>query len=198
MNTRIEREFTFQAAVYFEGNFIMNVYELLLSMEVGTDSIKEQNIAMDRIGYFLAECISNSVFVEDKEKKVIEKYTNADIKVSTLPEEPYDQIITLLLLQKLNAISEGRLLITDIVLKSDLSDGVKFIYNVEEANLHPFGRGWWSEPNTNIADVPKSNRKDKIVKLVKTSDWSIPDLEWEEKSCKTAQILFTSDPDKQP
>ena len=71
MNTRIEREFTFQAAVYFEGNFIMNVYELLLSMEVGTDSIKEQNIAMDRIGYFLSECISNSVFVEESEKKAI-------------------------------------------------------------------------------------------------------------------------------
>lgn len=196
MNTRIEREFIFQAAVYFEGSFIMNVYELLLSMEVGTDSIKEQNIAMDRIGYFLSECMSNSVFVEAAEKKVIEKYTNADIKVSTLPEEPYDQIITILLLQKLNAIAEGRLLITDIVLKSELSDGVKFIYNIEEADLHPFGKGWWSESNTSIADVPKSNRKDKIVKLVKTSDWSVPELDWEDKPRKSAEIIFTPDLDK--
>lgn len=196
MNTRIEREFIFQAAVYFEGSFIMNVYELLLSMEVGTDSIREQNIAMDRIEYFLSECMANSVFVEAAEKKAIEKYTSADIKVSTLPEEPYDQIITILLLQKLNAIAEGRLLITDIVLKSELSDGVKFIYNIEEADLHPFGKGWWSEPNTNIADIPKSNRKDKIVKLVKTSDWSIPDLEWEDKPKKSAEIIFTPDLDK--
>jgi hypothetical protein len=199
LNTRIEREFSFQAAVYFEGSFIMNVYALLLSMEVETDSMKEQAIAMDRIEYFLSECIANSVFVESTEKRSIEKYSNADIKVCTLPEEPYDQIITILLLQKLNSITEGRLSITDIVLKSELSDGVKFIYNVEEANLHPFGKGWWSEANTNITDVLKSNRKDKIVKLVKTNDcWSIADLEWEEKSSNTAKILFTTDPDKQP
>lgn len=199
MNTRIEREFSFQAAVYFEGSFIMNMYELLLSMEVETDSIKEQNIAMDRIEYFLSGCVANSVFVESTEKRIIEKYSSADIKVCTLPEEPYDQIITILLLQKLNAIAEGRLTITDIVLKSELSDGVKFIYNIEEANLHPFGKGWWSEANTHIADIPKSNRKDKIVKLVKASDcWSVADLEWEEKSSNTQKILFTSDPDKQP
>jgi hypothetical protein len=54
-------------------------------MEVNTESIKEQNIAMERIHYFLCECLGNCIFVQDTEKKVIEKYTNADIKVCTLP-----------------------------------------------------------------------------------------------------------------
>lgn len=193
MNTRIEREFIFQAAVHFEDSFIMNVYELLLSMEVGTSNIKEQNIAMDRISYFLTECIANSVFVEATDQKAIEKYTNAGIKVSTIPQDPYDQIIAVLILQKLNAIAEGRIITTDIELKSELCGGVKFIYSIEEANVLPFGKGWWVETNTNIADVPKSNRKDKIVKLVKNNDWSVPELEWENKLNKPTEIIFTTD-----
>jgi hypothetical protein len=82
--TKIEREFA-SAGVYFEGEFLVTLYQLSLKMEVNTESIKEQNIAMERIHYFLCECLGNCIFVQDTEKKVIEKYTNADIKVCTLP-----------------------------------------------------------------------------------------------------------------
>ena len=166
-------------------------------MEVETMSIKEQNIAMDRIIYFLSECLSNSVFVQDTDKKAIEKYTQADIKVCTIPEEPYDQILALLLLLKVNAITEGRLEITDIVLRSELSDEVKFVYDITSANHNPFGsKGWWLEASTSIADVPKISKKEKIVKLVKNSDWSGYGLDWEEKSAKSSEILFTSESEK--
>jgi hypothetical protein len=197
LSTRIERSFIFQAGVHFEGSFIMNVYDIALSMEVETASIREQNIAMDRIKYFLQECLANSVFVHDTEKKVAEKYTQAGIKVCTLPEEPYDQIICLLLLLKLNSITEGRLSITDISLVSELSDDVKFNYSIEETESQPYGtEGWWAEPSTTISDSPKVNKKDKIVKLVKHSDWSIVDLDWKEKPNKSTEIIFTSELDK--
>lgn len=198
MTTSIEREFVFQAAVYFEGNFIINTYELQLAMEVETDSIKEQNIAMDRIKYFLSECVANSVFVSATDTKAIEKFTNADIKVCTLPDDPYDQIITIMLLLKLNTIAEGRLLVTDMGLISELSDGVKFIYNIQEARLNPFGSGWWTESTASITDTPKFNRKDKIVKLVKTFDWSTPNLEWQDCQTQSSEIIFTSGLDKHP
>jgi hypothetical protein len=198
--TRIEREFAFQAAVYFEGEFLMTIYELSLSMEVDTASIKEQNIAMDRIHYFLHECLGNSVFVQETEKKAIEKYLQADIKVCTLPEEPYDQIITILLLLKLNAITEGKLHITDISLMSGLSDDVKFVYDVETVANHPFGdKGWWGCGSTSISDLSKSNKKDKIVRLIKHyNDWSGVGLDWEQKEHKTTEIIFNNEHDKQP
>jgi hypothetical protein len=96
MNTRIERDFDFQAAVYFEDRFIMNTYSISLGMMVSTESIREQNVAMDRMSYFLNECIESCVFIKSTEKKMIEKYVAAGLKVSTLPEEPYDQIVTML------------------------------------------------------------------------------------------------------
>jgi hypothetical protein len=165
-------------------------------MEVETLSIIEQNIAMDRIIYFLEDSLANSVFVENTEKKAIEKYTQADIKVCTVPEEPYDQIITILLILKLNAIAEGRLNITDIYLESELSDSVRFSYDIETARHNPFGnKGWWLDSSTSIADVEKTTKKEKIVRLVKNTDWANVGLEWEKKS-KACEILFTTDSDK--
>ena len=200
MATKIEREFAFQAGVYFEGEFVMTIYELALKMEVDTASIKEQNIAMDRIHYFLHECLGNSIFVQDSEKKAIEKYMQADIKVCTLPDEPYDQIITILLLMKLNAITEGKLHITEISLMSGLSDDVKFVYDVETAINHPFGsKGWWADSSTIISDVSKTNKKDKIVRLIKQySDWASVGLDWEQKEHKSTEIIFNCDHEKQP
>ena len=197
MGTRIERDFSFQAAVHFEGNFLMNIYEISLAMEVETMSIREQNIAMDRIIYFLSDCLTNSVFVQDTEKRAIEKYTQADIKVCTIPEEPYDQILAILLLLKLNAITEGRLEVTDIVFRSELSDDVRFIYDITSASHNPFGnKGWWVESSTSITDIPKISKKEKIVKLVKNSDWCGCGLDWEEKSNKSSEILFTTEAEK--
>jgi len=195
--TRIEREFAFQAAVHFEGNFLMTVYELSLGMEVDTASIKEQNIAMDRITYFLSECLENSVFVEHADKKAIEKYLQADIKVCTLPEEPYDQIITILLLLKLNAITEGKLHVNSISLRSGLSDDVRFIYDIATASNHPFSnKAWWTDCTATMSDVAKTNKKDKIVKLIKQHcDWASVGLDWEQKEYKTTEIIFH---DKQP
>ena len=97
MNTQIEREFDFQAGVFFEDSFLMNFYEFTLFMEVNTDSIREQNVAMDRIKYLIYESLENSVFVNFKETKTIEKYMDAGLKVAVIPEDPYDQIIALIL-----------------------------------------------------------------------------------------------------
>lgn len=202
MSTKIEREFEFQAAVHFKDKFIMNRYEISLGMEVETDSIIEQNIAMDRIIYFLTESLANGVFVQCSDKAAVEKYTKAGIKVCTLPEEPYDQIITMLLILKFNAITEGRLSVYDIVLKSDLSDDVKFIYDIETAVMNPFGKkSWWLDSSPSIADVEKSTKKsDKIVRLVKTNDWTSIGLEWISEldtESKSADIMsFNGESDK--
>ena len=200
MTTRIEREFSFQAGVYFKEEFLMNVYTISLFMEVETESIREQNVAMERIKFFLSDCLENSIFVQDTEYRVIEKYNSCGFKVCTVPEEPYDQIITLLLLTKLNSITEGRLVITDITLGSRISDQVKFISDIESPRGPLENPGWWLDSGTSIADPIKTSiRKDKIVKLFKTAttDWSEYNLIWKEKDIVSKRgIVFTPDQEK--
>lgn len=200
MTTRIERDFSFQAGVYFQEEFLMNVYTISLYMDVETESIREQNVAMERIKYFLNDCLENSIFVQDTEHKIIEKYNSCGFKVCTVPEEPYDQIITILLLSKLNSITEGRLVITDITLGSRISDQVKFSYDIESPRGPLEVPGWWTDNGTAISDpVKKSVRKDKIVKLFKTqsTDWAEYNLIWKEKDPKIkSEIVFTTDLEK--
>jgi hypothetical protein len=198
MTTRILREFAFQAGVYFEDAFSMNMYNLSVCMDVETDSIREQNIAMERIKYFLAESLESSIFVNQDEKKLIEKYTSCGFKVCTLPNDPYDQIVTIMLLVKLNAITEGRLIVTDITLGSQMSDEVNFMYDLD-SSLGPFEElGWWVDPNPIISDLDKStNKKDKIVKLFNpnTSAWGEIDLLWKEvgAAITSSEIIFTTE-----
>jgi len=197
LTTRIEREFSFQAGVYFKEGFLMNLYTITLYMEVETESIREQNVAMERIKYFLNDCLENSIFVQNNEHKIIEKYNTCGFKVCTVPEEPYDQIISLLLLVKLNSITEGRLVITDMTLGSRISDDVRFICDIESP-LGPLEEaGWWSDNGTSISDpVKKSVKKDKIVKLFKT-DWAEYNLVWKEKdNLSNCEIAFTTDIEK--
>ena len=104
MNPRIEKDFVFETAVHFENKFMINFYELTLLMDVTTDNHHEQNIAIERINYFIEHFIDSGIFVAANQEKVIANYENAGIRVLTLPEEPYDQIIGLILLLKLNAL----------------------------------------------------------------------------------------------
>ena len=195
MQHRIKQQFAFQAAVYVEETFLMNIYEITLKMHVVTGDSKEQNIAMSRINYMIEDCFQNCVFVHQTETAVIEKYIAANLKVSTTPDEPYDQLLAILLLTKLNIITEGRLLITDITLSSGLSDGIEFLYSpaLEHTPLTTGIFNWWNELNTKIVDFPKrETKKEKIVKLVKkTNDWAHLNLEWQEKPLPTSQIIFT-------
>jgi hypothetical protein len=147
-------------------------------MLVETESIKEQNIAMDRIIYFLYEVMQNSVLVNSSNPDIINKYQNVDLKVCELPEEPYDQILAMVLLLKLNSIAEDRLKITDLVIGSSLSDGVRFNVVSEVAESAFSGRYWWNSPCVamNSRDYEVCDQS-KVIKLF-TDDWNNLGLSW--------------------
>lgn len=196
MTAHIEREFDFQAGVYFQGEFLINSYEFNLYLDVNTESIREQNIAMERLKYLIYESFENTVFVDFSETKTIQKYTDAGLKVCITPEAPYDQIIALLILLKANAICEDKLKITDISLVSKLSDNVKFIENIETATGAIVTEGWWSNSTPSLCSKHQ-NKKEKIVKLVK-DEWADLGLSWKEKKSKSTEVVFKLDSEKNP
>lgn len=174
MTARIIRGFQFQTGVYFSGDFYVNMYEMQLQFNVMTESIREQNIALDRIKYFIQECLEHSIMIYESETDTIEKYLDADLRVCTLPEEPYDQIIGIMMLEKINSITEGRLVATDITIGSQMSDGVECLHS-EDENIGPFRlAGWWQENNTKIATYSPKGKGKKVVKLLK------PSVEWKD------------------
>jgi len=201
MSTKIQRDFIFQAGIHYENKMLMNVYSLTVTIYVEIDSPQEQNIAMERIKYFLNDCLENSVFINEKEKKAIDKYVHANIKVCTLPAEPYDQIVIEALLLKLNAITENRFVVTEVILSSKMSDGIKFFSDIEDMDpVFDQNDAWWFNPNTSISNLNRIDKKEKIVKLhANPNEWENC-LLWEIKpdKCNVAEIIFTNVPEKSP
>ncbi len=193
MTARIHKTFELLTGLHFNGRYYVNKYDFDLTMNVESESITEQNIALDRIKYYLHECLQDCVFVNQSDTDSIEKYMAADMNVSTLPEDPYDQVVGVMLMVKLNSITEGRLVITDLTIESNMSDGVSCLHSIEE-NIGPFNdKGWWNDVSQRINDYSPKNKK--IVKLSKLkNDWQEVFLDWEEKGKfgKDAEIIFTS------
>lgn len=180
MTTRIEKDVYITSGLYFNNKFLINTYVLNISMTVETEQVREQNVAMERLEYFLNEIVSNCIFIDNKETEQIEKYVNAGINVATLPEEPYDQIIGMIILQKLNAIMENRLVVTDLSISSKLSDDVRFCVISDMAEAIFSGDYWWNNPSQQTYDFNKSSSK-KVVKLFDNL-WTEMGLSWKEKN----------------
>jgi hypothetical protein len=186
MTARISKDFTFQSAIHIDNNFCLNSYKVTLWMDVMTESIDEQNIAMDRIKYFIDEGLDNCVLVHSgSEKSVIENYIKAGIKICTLPEEPFDQVVGAVIMCKINAITEGKLFVTEIKIRSRICDDVEFYICSDEtveflATNEPH---WYTQSNMANNDwLRKSSKKEKIVELKREIlDWAELGLGWNNK-----------------
>lgn len=179
-HSKIQKNFTFQSAIHFEDRFMVNLYELDAKFEIYTEDTREQNIAVERVTHFLGSVIEDCLFISIEQKDAINKYHAAGIKVCTIPEDPYDQIIGMVLLNKCNAIMEGKIVMTEILLGSKLSNLIKFELNHEVATAEFDGKHWYNDSTLVMAD--KFNKKDKIVNLFdhKCDSWEDLGLTWKE------------------
>jgi len=182
MNTRIEKDFFFQCGVHFKNEYYINNYDIVLSFLVETDSMHEQNIAMERVVHYVTNVLQNAVLVESTQEDTINLYKAAKMKICELPQEPYDQIFGMVLLLKLNSIMEGRMKITDMIMGSMLSDGVRYSIVAEVAESALSGKHWWNRSNICLSDNDlKCPNGDNILKLFSDNKWSDLDLQWKEK-----------------
>lgn len=195
MNARISREFAFQAAIHYDNSFLLNTYLLDVMMDVTTEDIREQNIALERIKYLLEVQFENCVFIDHKETKSLDLYAKAGIKVCLLPEEPYDQVIALILLNKFNAVTESKLFVNEIRIRSKICDDVSFYVSVDDSiEFSEQNNAWWNENSPSICGSVKKSKKEKIVELKKEPiDWASIGLSWKdptEKLKDKGEIVF--------
>lgn len=197
MTSRVKREFNFVAGIWLNNEYQIGMYSFTVFIDILTDEPYEQSVALERMKYLIDDCITNSVFIEATEKKTIDSFNNLGMKTCVLPVEPYDQAIGMALLLKFNAITESKFNITNITFKSQLSDDVEYLLDIED-EFEPFNskHSWWNDNGSNISDK-KSNKKDKIVKLRKDNEWVELDLGWKHM-CKpeASEIIFTLDTEK--
>lgn len=178
MNVRLEYDMEFAAALWYNSNFYVNNYQLKLSMITMTTISRDQNLALARIKYFVYDILENSVFLNSKNLDQRKKLTSAGIRVVTLPEEPVDQILGMTLCTKLNAIMQGRMLITDLDISSTQGDNVVYCHNTQEACGPVEDSGWWHDSEPVYTDHAV-NRNQRVIAINRDLKWHDIDLAWD-------------------
>lgn len=197
MTARVSRHFSFDAAMHCDNTFMINHYELKLYIDVMTENVREQNIALERIKFMFDSNLENSIFVNEANQEAMDKYRFAGLRICPLPEEPFDQIVAAVIMSKLNAITENKMFISEIIILSKVCDDVSFhISHNEDMEFRQSVGVWYTDPTPCICLFPKKDTKNKkIVPLKKDSPgWNDLGLGWTapDPSEKNNEIVFTN------
>jgi len=180
MNVRLQYDIEFMAGIYYDDQLQLNSYAINLGLLTKTTDAASTNIAMDRLKYFMHGELANTVFVNQLNQDRAEMMQIMGINVTTLPEEPVDQIIGMMLYCKLNAIMEGRMTLTRLDLSSVLGDSVWYQHDEDDA-LGPLREdGWWHRPTTEHHSIAESITPDNVVRVTPNA-WHELGLTWPEQ-----------------
>ena len=192
MNVRLKKTFEFHAGLVYENQLTVNYYQLTLHLlTVSTDHF-EQNVAYERMKYWIHEVMDQSILI-GQNSDVIDSVDRLHERVIVMPTEPVDQITGIMLYLKLNAIMEGRLVVTDVEICSLQGDYTTFSHSVGESlGVDLSQDGWWadSKPTWNMQ---KTKDKGKVVSLGRVPDWNDYSLDWvEAENQKKDSVVFAN------
>ena len=184
MNVRLKHDMHFTAGIYYNDQLRMNNYSLRLWMTTTTKNTEDQNTAFERIKYFVYTQLDSTVFVNHQHLEVCKKLATAGVNVTTMPGEPVDQIIGIMLYFKLNAITEGRMNIVETELTSTLGENVTYLHSDFEDSMGFEQPAWWTTADVVHSDVVL-DESDKIVSLAQNTAWRDLDMAWTDTPAET-------------
>ena len=180
MNVRLQYDMDFLAGIYYDERLQLNSYSISMSLLTKTTDAVNTNIAMDRLKMFMHGKLANTVFINQALRERAEMLQIMGVNVTTLPEEPVDQIVGMMLYYKLNAIMEERMSVTRLDLMSALGDSVWYQHDADEDSPGPFrAEGWWHESTVQHDTVVQGDAGDNVVKVVPNA-WIEYGLTWPE------------------
>jgi hypothetical protein len=193
MNVKLQYSSAFNAGSWFEQELYMSTYQVRLKLVTQTLDPTDQNIALERIKYFLLAELHSTIFVGHAEHDRAEEFASLGLDVTTLPEEPVDQVVGIMLYYKLNAIMEGRMRLAELVISSDAGDSIEYFHSEDEhTDIFP-SAGWWHEATPVHSDIV-FEEDDKVVVLDPTAVWRELDLAWNanEVATELGQVVFAN------
>lgn len=192
MNVRLKKTFVFYCGVLYKDEWYINEYNLSMNMLTVSEDPHEQNIAYERIKYWVNQVLAHGVLTCYNNTHLA-AYQNTGQRVLVLPDQPVDQIVGMMLYLKLNAICENKIVITDIDLSSIEGDNVIFSHTAGES-LGPFAEdGWWVDSRPCWIDPKAKKRKDNVISLDKVPEWRELDLDWQSEQEDEESVILVAD-----
>ena len=185
---------SFTAGVFYGGEMRMNHYALTLQMITNSRDAVSHNVAFERIKYFVYNCMDSTIFINQEHSDQCKRFVSAGLTVTTMPGEPVDQLIGLMLYYKLNAIMEDRIIVEETEISSMLGENMVYLHGEHETTDVPSTPEWWLTSDTVHSDYV-SLPADKIVTMNVGTVWRELDLSWPEShaSEETGNIVVFAD-----
>ena len=177
MKVRLEYTMPFTAGVYWDGQMLMNQYTIKLYMVTNSSEAEIQNIAYERLKYFVYSEMANTIFVNREHQEQCQLLIAAGLKITTLPAEPVDQLIGIMLYSKLNAIMEDFIIINEVEISSQLGENMVYLHAADESLGPFFAPGWWHDADLIHCDLSLID-SDKVVAMHRAGAWRELDLAW--------------------
>lgn len=181
MNVRLQTNLEFPAGIYYNDQLRMNRYNVSVQLCTAATDHEQINIAMDRLKMFVYSELADTVFMNQGDVERAQFMDILGINVTTLPEDPIDQIVGLMLYCKLNAVMEGRMFVEQLNISSLLGDDVIYLHDMEDA-VGPFqAEGWWHLNDTSHNSFDNIEAQENVVK-VPTTGWGKYNLNWHDSA----------------
>jgi len=177
MNVRLKYDMPFTAGVYYDGTLRMNNYSLKLWMTTNSENPADQNVSFERIKYFLYTQIDSTIFINSKLEDECQQFVQASLNITTMPGDPVDQLVGIMLYYKLNAITEDRMNIVETELSSSYGENMTYLHSEFENTLGYEQPDWWTTADLTHSDfVPVESNK--VVSIPQSTAWRDIDLAW--------------------
>jgi len=194
MNVRLKYTMPFSAGVYYGGEMRMNNYTTTVYMTTNTHDPASHNVAFERIKYFVYEQLDSSIFINSDHQDQCERFAAAGLSVTTMPGEPVDQLIGLMLYHKLNAIMEDRIVVDETEISSVLGESMVYLHSGNEHTDVEHFPDWWTTEDPGHSDYVLL-AADKVVTMHNAGAWRELELSWPEteSTTETGNIVVFAD-----
>lgn len=180
MNVKISRGFQFSCMVLGEktDHAQINLYTLGLDMTALSQDSTYYNIAYDRVKFWVQDIMQDAILISQHHPQ-LSQWQSTGNRCIIFPQDPVDQLVGVMMLSKLNALTEQNLEINCLSISSAFDDNVCYFFEAGETHDIANMPDWWldSRPIWSMQDKIRGGTK-KIMYLTRSRDWKDYGLDW--------------------
>lgn len=198
MNVDLEKTFSFSCMIDDQGSAPwINVYDVRLRMKIMSEDPKQYNIAYERMKLWFSSIMQDSVLIDHNTKRST-AWKDTGMRCIDFPIYPVDQVIGLMLMSKLSAITEGRVVIQQIGISSAADDFVMYFCDEHDDLCWFESAGWWNDSRPIYCNTSNRSRSaGKVISLSRIDDWKNHGLDWnlDDTACGNVSVMPGFDKD---
>ena len=134
------------------------------------------DIGIVNLGFVYSE-IDSTIFINSDYAEQCRQFIGTGLNITTMPGEPVDQLVGIMLYHKLNAITEDRMVIVETELSSTFGENMTYLHSENETTSNIVATAWWTSADLVHYDT-QLFESDKVVTMHQASAWRDVDLAW--------------------